>query len=132
MRKKHPDRELQFSEYADYLVRTSLADERRVRYYVHWVRRFFNASADWPAESWQAALQRYVNALNDDQRVADWQVEQAERAVRLHFHNFRSTAADETRSSPVVQARPDGEVNRCDLLAATRDASQRIPVRSAG
>ena len=84
------DSDLQLDEFAEYLLKRSLCRDHAAKYFVGWVTKFFYHARDWAPDSWDMLLQKYVNLLNDEGRVGDWQVEQAERAVRLYFNNFRN------------------------------------------
>lgn len=69
---------LQLQEYGEYLLSRSLVHDNQARYYVHWMRRFFRLSQECPAERWDLLLQRFVDHLEADDSVQDWQVAQAE------------------------------------------------------
>jgi len=113
---------LQLDEFGDYLLTRSMTDDRHAKFYVMWVRRFFHESKKMDPDSWEVQLQQYVNTLYDDPKVEDWQVEQAERAIRLYFHNFRSGDGIPGASSTRVTARDDGSVSSRDLLTAVRQS----------
>jgi len=118
-----PDRNsLQLDEFCEYLLKRSLCREESAKYYVFWVKRFFRDSKEWPADSWDVLLQQYVNALHDDDGVEEWQVEQAEKAVRLYFHNFRSGDGATSSAAARLNVEPDGSVASRDLVTTIRDS----------
>lgn len=113
--------ELRLDEFAEYLLKTSLVPEKNSRFYVGWVRRFFQESKNWPADSWEVLLQRYSDLLRDDPAVEDWQVEQAERAVRVYFHNFRHDDESVHTKSALVSVAEDGAFDPMELIGAVRE-----------
>lgn len=113
--------ELQLDEFAEYLLKQSLCREHNAKFFVMWVKRFFRESRDWPPDTWDVLLQRYVNQLHDDDTLEDWQVEQAEHAVRLYFHNFRQEKPAPGRSAVSVEPDQEGRVPGRKLLAAVRE-----------
>jgi len=114
--------DLQIDEFGEYLLTRSLCDEKHQKFYLLWVKRFFKASREWPANSWDVLLQQYVNMLHDDPLIEEWQVEQAEKAVRLYFHNFRSCDNIPSTATKSLNVGEDGSVNCVDLLSAVRQS----------
>ena len=112
--------DLQLDEFGEYLLKRTLCKEANASYYVTWVRRFFKTIQDWKPDSWDLLLQRFVNALHNDERFEDWQVEQAERAVRLYFHNFRNGRELENSKTSPLEIGEDGSVELLELIDAMR------------
>ncbi|MBN1673203.1 MAG: phage integrase N-terminal SAM-like domain-containing protein [Kiritimatiellae bacterium] len=106
--------------FAEYLLANSLSREQHAKFYVYWVRRLARESKDWPDESWDIHLQRYVDLLSEDSQVQDWQVRQAERAVRLYYHNY-CDGADGPRARAPAAVNEQNEVNRQDVLSTVRE-----------
>ncbi len=114
--------ELQIDEFGEYLLRQSFCKEGNIKFYLFWVKRFFRDSREWPPDSWDVLLQQFVNELHDDPHVEVWQVEQADRAVRLYFHNFRSGDGLEDAKESRVTIEPGGQVVSVDLISAVRQS----------
>jgi len=114
--------DLQLVEFAEYLVKRSLCREDKARYYLHWVKKFFREAQNWPSDSWEMLLQRYVNLLDDNPCIANWQIEQATRSVRLYFHNFRSGDACIAKSVAQLDTDENGFVATHDLLSGIRQS----------
>ena len=112
--------DLQYGEFAEFLLRKSLCDEKKAKFYLFWVRKFFRASENWEPDSWDVHLQQFVNMLRDDASVQDWQITQAERAVRLYFNNFRGP--DNIGEPSRISIEPDGAVLTHELLGAVRQS----------
>jgi integron integrase len=112
----------QLDEFAEYLIRKSMCKDGNAKYYVYWVKNFFREAQNWPPDSWELLLQRYVNALNDNPEIEAWQVDQADKAVRLYFHNFRSGDSSIPLSAAQLTLDDDGCVITNDLLSVIRQA----------
>lgn len=98
--------DLQLDEFAEYMLTRSLCKEQHAKFYVFWVKSFFRESKNWKPDAWDVLLQQFVNLLRDDANVEDWQVSQAERAVRLYFNNFRNADELPGKQSRRVAAYP--------------------------
>ncbi len=78
------DNELELGKFGKYLLVKRLVPERNAKFFVQWVRRFLNQLPTNGGLGLQDRLQVFL----DDTRkcgAEDWQVSQAERAVRLFF-----------------------------------------------
>ncbi len=84
------DIEHTLQRYGEFLLESGLAKEKHARYFVGWVRRFL-ASDTPPATSVADRLSLFREGLERCGRFEDWQVDQAERAVRVYFVNFLKT-----------------------------------------
>ena len=114
--------DLQLDEFAEFMLRRSLCQQGKEKYFVHWVKRFFNEARDWPPDSWEMLLQRFVNQLEDDPKVETWQIEQAAKAVRMYFHNFRSGKGVSPKSASQLEVDENGFVVTNDLLSCIRES----------
>jgi len=114
--------DLQLDEFAEYLIRRSMCKDNEVKYFVRGVKNFFRESKAWKPDSWEILLQRYVNELNDNTEMEPWQIDQADRAVRLYFHNFRSGDGDVPMSAAQLNIGDDGCVSTNDLLTTIRQS----------
>jgi len=81
-------RELESSlpQFGEYLLKAQLVRERAAPYVVRWVRQFLVRPAT--DESLAGQVRRFCEDLERSGRCADWQVRQAEQALRLYFVNF--------------------------------------------
>jgi len=78
--------ETTLQEFGEFLLKSKLAREKAAPYIVRWVRRFLSAPASEPLLADQ--VRRFCEELERSGRHEDWQVRQAEHAVRIHFVNF--------------------------------------------
>jgi len=67
--------------------------EREYSFFAHWVRQFFNQNPGKPRRSLGAIeLKRFLAALRNNSKMADWQMRQAEDALVLYYEQFRGIA----------------------------------------
>ncbi len=118
MSKLRLENELELRNFGDYLLKSRIVPEKYSRYYVGWVRRFLSQTPERAA----AALEDRIAVFLDHLRyhVEPWQLDQAEKAVRLYFSNYLSSSAAEPA---VAEIRPDasGHVREADVSAAVRE-----------
>lgn len=77
------------SDVAQFIEKRNLVTEKYIRYYLHWIKRFLEDSeASNPGLSHKDCLHIYLDKLKNDQQVEDWQVEQAERAVKIYLFTY--------------------------------------------
>jgi integron integrase len=114
--------ELRLDEFGEYLLRKSLCPEKKMKFFLFWVKRFFRQSRDWQADSWEVLLQQFINGLRDDPSVEDWQVEQASSAIRLYFHNFQGGDSAIAAASARIDVGAGGEIVCLDLIASVRQS----------
>ena len=86
------DKSFRLQEFAEYLLRNHIAREGHARYYVFWVRRFLEKEIPDPKLTLSDRLDQFLLGLQAEHRYADWQIEQAERAIRLYYFKFRNNA----------------------------------------
>jgi integron integrase len=113
------DNELQLARFAEFIVIKSLVPERNARYYVHWVRRFLRQEPCDATLSIEERTMGFLETLAKD-GVLDWQVQQAERALKIYFTSF-TTNTGWKEGSPRVMATSDGEVDPDAALSMLRD-----------
>lgn len=108
-------------EFGEFLLRRQIVPERNAKYYVGWVRRFLEEVPD-PKLALGERIDGYIEGLKASGRLEEWQVEQAERAIRVYFHSFRNGAGLEVRPLSSVATDPDGRVEAGPVLEAARNA----------
>jgi integron integrase len=75
-------------EFAEFLLKGNIIAAGKERYLVHWVRKFFEFRRQYPKIVWFEQLPLYMKELNTSGGYQDWQIRQADQAVRLYFNNF--------------------------------------------
>lgn len=72
---------------------------------VHWVRKFFEYRLNLPNMSWVEQVSLFIRELNESGNYQDWQVRQADQAVRLYFSNFlMSQSSGQGQDNPTASA----------------------------
>jgi len=101
------EKELQLSRFGAFLLRQQFVKAGHERYLVYWVRKFMARPVENPVRNLEGRIAAYVEELRACGSFQDWQVDQAERAVRLYFVNF----SKESQSAAVVPSsvQPDAE-----------------------
>lgn len=114
------DIELQLSRFGEHLLRRQLVGSSKAQFYVRWVRMFLLEVPEEASRSLQERLTEFLERLKRGGRE-DWQVEQAERAIRLYFHNFQDQTKWHSAGAAKVRPAADGSVASVEVLAAMRD-----------
>jgi len=100
-------------DFQAFLSSYKLAPENNIPFYAYWASRFLafcnkQAATDLP----RAALE-FRQSLITNQKIADWQIKQAEEAVRLYLTNFKGVvnpkpSRDEVAGRDEFNGRNDG------------------------
>jgi integron integrase len=118
-------RELEASlqQFGEFILRTQLVKEKAAPYCVRWVRRFLTRPAS--DEPLADQVRTFCETLEREGRWADWQVRQAEHALRIYFVNFlKRTDWEKKPASSVVDER--GHIS---ALAALEQLHHRLRTR---
>ena len=98
------EREMGLEEFGEFLLKRRIVPEKNAKYYVAWVRKFLGEAPDprlTPAER----IEAFVERLRQDGGREDWQIEQAERAMKMYFHPFQGGAGMEVH--PALRSSAD-------------------------
>jgi integrase len=118
-------RELEASlqQFGEFLLKARLVKEKAAPYCVRWVRRFLTRGAsDEPVAD---QVRRFCEDLEREGRWEEWQVRQAEHALRIYFVNFlKRTDWQRTPASAIVDER-----GHTSPLAALEQLRQRVRTR---
>jgi hypothetical protein len=116
-------RELEASlqQFSEFILRVRLAKENAAPYFVRWVPRFLTRPAS--NEPLADQVRTFCEGLEHEGRWADWQVRQAEHALRIYFVHFLKRTDWQTRPPSTVDER-----GHASPLAA-RTARRRIRTR---
>jgi integron integrase len=118
-------RELETSlqQFGEFLLKARLVKEKAAPHCVRWVRRFLTR----PASNVPLAdqVRQFCEELEGTGRCQDWQVRQAEQAVRMYFVNF--VGRTDWRGQP-ASATVD-EQERADPLAVLDELRRRLRAR---
>jgi integron integrase len=118
-------RELEASlqQFGEFILKAQLVKEKAAPHCVRWVRRFLSRPAS--DEPLADQVRRFCEGLERDPGCQDWQVRQAEHALRMYFVNFlQRTDWSRRPASTVVD-----EDGRTNPLAALEQLRLRIRTR---
>jgi hypothetical protein len=118
-------RELEASlqQFGESLLKAQLVKEKAAPYCVRWVRRFLTRPAS--DEPLADQVRRFCEEVERQGGCEDWQVRQAEQALRIYFVNFlQRTDWQRQPASTVVD-----EHGRTNPLAALEQLRTRIRTR---
>lgn len=119
----HNSQAIDLHDVEAYLKSRKLVDERHVSYYIRWLQRFLTGPGGDSRLSAEDAQRVFVEQLERNDTIPEWQVRQAARAVELfqkHYLRHRAdTSGSETEGRlPPVAAPP--------TLEAAMAETQRI------
>jgi integron integrase len=113
----HKGNELELGRFGEYMLKSRVVPEKYASYYVRWVRRFMAVVPEKPGLTFEDRLSLYLDNLRPS--IEPWQLDQAEKAVRLYFTQYLALAGTET---VVTSVTPDaaGYVSKIDAMDACR------------
>jgi integron integrase len=118
-------RELEASlqQFGEFLLRARLVNQKAAPHCVRWVRRFLTRPASNEALADQAL--RFREELERSARVQDWQLRQADQAVRMYFVNFLQRTDWRSQPAAPTADAPQGT----DPLAVLEELRRRLRTR---
>jgi len=119
MSKHDEDRELELGRFGEYLLKSRVVPEKYAPYYVRWVRKFMMQVPDRPGLGFEDTLTAFANHLRP--QVEPWQLDQAEKAVRLYFSHYRNLSGT---GVTVAEIKPD--ISGCVPKVAVADATRTL------
>jgi integrase len=113
--------ESELQKYGEFLLKANLVPERMAPFFVRWVRWFLKYGGS--EASLAERMDRFCANLEQSGRWKDWQIAQAERAVRVYFVNYlKQTDWNKRPESKVwdTEGRVDGLAALAELRARLR------------
>lgn len=91
-------------EFRRFLEEYRLVPERQLPYYGVWVRRFLDFAGPRQEEGFEPCRMAFLNTLQATPNILDWQVDQADMAIRIYYYQFRKggTGGDPKIASSVI------------------------------
>ena len=75
-------------DFQAFLSKLGTIPEDKTKFYLHWVRRFLK-SCNYQLDNINAdRVSQYLDSLDADEKIADWQVKQAADAVILYVEKY--------------------------------------------
>ena len=115
------EQEATLQQFGEFLLTARLVHEKAAPHCVRWVRRFLAHPAS--NEPLADRVRQFADDLERNAVCQDWQVRQAEQAVRIYFVNFLR------RTDWHHASAPGGEHGRTDPLAALDALRRRLRIR---
>lgn len=83
------DREVgMLRDFETFLSKLGTIPDDKTKFYVHWVRRFLK-SCNYQLDNIKTErVSQYLDSLDADEKIADWQVKQAADAVILYVEKY--------------------------------------------
>jgi len=75
-------------EFQDFLLSRSLVPAKNAPFYAHWVSKFSAFSNENQDLGPDLGVEKFLNQLKSQMKIADWQVRQADESLRLYIHHF--------------------------------------------
>jgi len=75
-------------EFQKYLLLRGLVPEKNVSFYAWWASKFIAFSNNQEVFSPQLLLERFLDHLDGQKHIADWQLRQAQKAGRLQVQDI--------------------------------------------
>lgn len=114
--------EIRLTQFGEYLLKSHLVSKGKEVFLVMWVRKFLQRRSQWPSLSWSEQLRLFTDTLGSEPRIEKWQVDQAEKAVRIFYNNFLSESEATEQALPLISIDKDGRFSPGDALASFREA----------
>jgi len=86
-------------DFETFLSKLGAIPEDKIKFYLHWVRKFLK-SCNYQLENINTKhVSQYLDSLDADERIADWQVRQAADAVILYVEKYLKRPLHQITSS---------------------------------
>jgi integron integrase len=119
--------DFQCSDFGKFLLESRLAGVGKEKFMVHWVRKFFEYRLKLPNMSWAEQVPLFIQELNESGAYQDWQVRQADQAVRLYFSNFLMS---QSQSQSSLQGQDSSSTGGLTQQAALKNFREGLRLRN--
>ncbi|MDK9707295.1 MAG: integron integrase [Desulforhopalus sp.] len=117
--------EFNSTDFGKFLLESRLVQAGKEKFFVHWVRKFFEYRVQLPNMSWAEQVPLFLRELNESGSYQDWQVRQADQAVRLYFSNFLLS-----QSQPAGQGQDNSSTGPISQQAALQKFREGLRLRN--
>ncbi len=124
-------------EFQEYLRSKSLVTEKYIPFYAHWASKFLAFSTSNNNLSRTLQIQKFIDYLKSHEKIADWQVKQADNAVTLYMNQFQGkkdvsiAASDHKIKLPSSNADVLGKMRRHHLSGRSIQNAMRKALRES-
>jgi hypothetical protein len=81
-------KKLQLQDVREFLRSRRLVNEKYIPFYAQWARKFLSFSDNSKHPGHDLRIEAFLNHLRSQDNIADWQIKQAEDAVKLYVNQF--------------------------------------------
>ncbi|MEN8264096.1 MAG: integron integrase [Nitrospirota bacterium] len=92
------------AEFQEYLRSNNLVQEKYIPFYAHWASKFLVFTTNNSKLNHDLQVQKFTNHLTSHEKVADWQVNQANNAITLYVHQFKNRHEGSSSSVKKIEA----------------------------
>ena len=75
-------------EFQNYLRSNSLVQEKYIQFYAYWARSFLDFSKNNSNLSRDLQIQKFLDFLEAQKNISNWQVKQAYNSITLYVNQF--------------------------------------------
>lgn len=82
-------------EFQKFLEEKDLVPQKNVQFFAYWVNRFIGFARDKKIDSssyQKTVIIEFLDTLRSDERIRDWQLRQADDAIRLYYFHYLGTS----------------------------------------
>ncbi|MDJ0622499.1 MAG: phage integrase N-terminal SAM-like domain-containing protein [Desulfocapsaceae bacterium] len=90
------------ADFAQFLLHKGIVTPGTEKYFVHWLDLFQRSRKNWPEHQWHDQLPMFLELLKQTKGRKEWQVQQAELAVRLYFTSYLNKYKKEPPHQPLL------------------------------
>lgn len=110
------------TDFAQFLLQTGVATPGTEKYYVHWLHLFQRSRGRWPGYKWYEQLPEFLKVLKETKGRKEWQILQAEQAVRLYFTSYLNRYEKEVARQPLIIVLNKVSFSSAEALAVFQDS----------
>jgi len=98
------ERENILPDFQAFLRNRKLLPEKHIPYYAYWASRFLDFSNKNTQSDHNKLILEFMDSLQKDKDVPDWQIRQAHQAVQLYLANFEGKVGSDVASQSATTA----------------------------
>ncbi len=111
--------EFRSADFGKFLLESRLVPAGKEKFMLHWARKYFEFRMTHLELKWSDLLPLYLKDLDETGNYEDWQIRQADQAVRLYFSNFLRSGLP---SSSISTSSPKSLLSQEDVLRKFQEA----------
>ena len=107
-------------EFQGFLRSRRLVNEKYIHFYAYWASKFLSFSNKSVIPNHELQVEEFLNKLKSQDNVADWQVRQAENALKLYSNHY--LGSDKSVLHPDISNRCKKSPNISEIIDELRGA----------